>query len=53
MAELKRKIDLIQAYLNRNEAPDLRKVEQVLKEEFAAYEKELHRLAGKMAWAGS
>ncbi len=51
VAALKRKIDLVQAYLNRNESPDLLKIEAVLKEEFESYQKELQRLAGKMAWA--
>ncbi|MBE6103230.1 MAG: hypothetical protein E7200_14410 [Selenomonas ruminantium] len=51
IAYLKRKIDLTQACLNRNEQPDLMKIEDKLQVEFESYQKELQRLAGKMTWA--
>ena len=51
IAYLKRKIDLTQACLNRNEQPDLTKIEDTLQTEFESYQKELQRLARKMTWA--
>lgn len=51
IAYLKRKIDLTQACLNRNEQPDLMKIENTLQAEFESYQKELQRLARKMTWA--
>lgn len=48
---LRRQIDLVQAYLNRDVEPDLEAIEQTLQKEFEEYQKKLQEMADQMAWA--
>ena len=53
VATLKRQIDLVQAYLNRGEAPDTKVIERTLSKELKSYEQELERMVDKLAWSKS
>lgn len=48
---LKRKIDLIQAYLNRNEPPDHERIELILQQELQTYQRELQRMEDWQVWS--
>ena len=48
---LRRKIDLVQAYLNRDAKPNMETIERAIKKEFEEYQEKLKDMADQMAWA--
>ncbi|MHB9055135.1 MAG: J domain-containing protein [Paludibacteraceae bacterium] len=51
LSKLKQKMTLLQAYVNRNEAPDLKKVEQQIENQFEEYQKRIEQEAQQLAAA--
>lgn len=52
LQELKLRFSLLQAYINRNEAPDLKAVDREVKRQFEAYYRQIETEAEKLAAAG-
>lgn len=51
LSKLKRRMTLLQAYVNRNEAPNLAKVDQEIEIQFAKYQKKIEEEAENLAAA--